>query len=343
MTGLMYSGLGFSVAAGLFGGYCMAPQKFMKSYGYAQWSFVYSLLGMLVIPWILAVALCPNIFEALSQVPVGTYLKANACSLAWGAANVLCCLSLLRIGFSLTIGILTGVGLPIGMLIPMLFKGSGAFASSPSLFSAAGGVLLFVTLVMVTAVALMAYAGLKRDKALPDKSPSGFFKIGLAMAIMAGILQAGLSFAFVYSQGPLMESLMSHGASETGAGIGVWAMTLPGGALVNILFPLFLMLRKGELKDLLSTKDFLLSVLMGFFFASLLLCMGSGMRLLGALGASLGFGIYQGIQTLASQSVGFISGEWRGVDYRTKLIMAVAILLTLLGVAEMALSKNFGS
>jgi hypothetical protein len=184
----------------------------------------------------------------------------------------------------------------------------------------------------------MARAGFERDKA--GLETQGSFKAGLLMAIAAGLLQVGLSFAFVYSQGPLMEALKSRGAGESGAIAAVWAVTLPGGALVNVFFPLFLMLRGRNLKSLSAPKDFCLTLLMSLLFVTCLLCMGNGMRMMGALGASLGFGLYQGFQTLFSQGVGVFSGEWKGVGTRTKALMISAIVLMLAAVSVMALLKT---
>lgn len=59
-------------------------------------------------------------------------------------------------------------------------------------------------------------------------------------------------------------------------------------------------------------RDLALSLVYGllFFIPSALL--GKGMLLLGALGASVGWGLVQGTLILGGQMLGFVSGEWRG-------------------------------
>jgi len=327
-------GTGLAVTAGIAVGLFAAPIKCMKKYRFEHWAFINAIAALIVLPWGLAITLCPRLADALGQVPMAAYLKANLWSLAWGAANVLCGLCLVRIGVSLTMGLLTGVGLPVGILLPMVLKGSGQFATAPSLFSPTGFALLALTLVLVSSVALMAIAGFEREK--NGLMTQGFFRGGLLMAIAAGFLQVGLSFAFVYSQGPLMEALKAGGAGESGAIAAVWAVTLPGGALVNVLFPLSLMISRQNAKTLLYLKDFFLTLAMSLLFVTCLLCMGNGMRMMGALGASLGFGLYQGFQTLSSQAVGVISGEWKGAAVRTKVLMLSAVILMLAAVSAMA-------
>ena len=328
------TGSALAVAAGVAVGFFPAPIKFMARYRFEHWAFINALVALILLPWGLAFVLCPDLAGAMGQVSASAYLKANLWSLAWGAANVLCGLCFARIGVSLTMGLLTGVGLPVGILLPMVLKGSGQFASAPSLFSPTGLALLGLTFVLVLSVALMAQAGFDREK--DGLKTQGSFNVGLLMAIAAGFLQVGLSFAFVYSQGPLMEALKLRGAGESGAIAAVWAVTLPGGALVNVLFPLFLMLRGRNLKTLLSPKDVCLTLVMSLLFVTCLLCMGNGMRMMGALGASLGFGLYQGFQTLCSQGVGFVSGEWKGVALKTRNLMIGAVILMLAAVTTMA-------
>jgi hypothetical protein len=68
--------------------------------------------------------------------------------------------------------------------------------------------------------------------------------------------------------------------------------------------------------------------------------MGKGMLLLGVLGASVGFGIQQAAQMLGNQSVGFISGEWRGVHGTPKMQMYAAILILIVAALVMAYGNS---
>jgi hypothetical protein len=55
--------------------------------------------------------------------------------------------------------------------------------------------------------------------------------------------------------------------------------------------------------------------------------MGKGMLLLGALGASVGWGIQQAMQMTGGQLLGFASGEWHGVHGTPRRRMYLAIWL----------------
>ena len=334
------TGLLLVMLAGVLAGGCSAPIKLMKRFSYEHWALVSSLTGMLALPW--GVLLCSaETGKVIAGIPLAVLLKANFFSFAWGIANVLAGLCLIRIGFSLTIGLLIGVGLPIGVLVPMFFRGSGKFADAPSLFSSTGWFVLLGLLVMLAALALIARAGFGKEKARPSAAPGkNGFMIGFAMAVAAGILQVGLSFAFVYSQGPIGEALYANGAGELGTMAGLWALTLPGGALVNLAYPLWRLGRNRSWGQFVKAPaEILLGIAMGIMFMAFVISLGLGMRLMGALGASIGFGIYQALQVAGSQAVGWLDGEWRGVPSRPRRQMAGAMLLLLIAVGCFSAGK----
>jgi hypothetical protein len=68
---------------------------------------------------------------------------------------------------------------------------------------------------------------------------------------------------------------------------------------------------------------------------------GKGMLLLGALGASVGFGISQAMQMIGSQTIGFAFGEWKGVTGLPRKQIVWAILILIVAVIIMATGNSF--
>ena len=60
-------------------------------------------------------------------------------------------LSLVRIGASLSFAILSGIGIPIGVLVPMVMKGTGLFQNAPNLNSPTGYAIMGATVLMLFA------------------------------------------------------------------------------------------------------------------------------------------------------------------------------------------------
>jgi hypothetical protein len=79
-----------------------------------------------------------------------------------------------------------------------------------------------------------------------------------------------------------------------------------------------------------------LASLIGVGFCASVSLTGTGMLLLGALGASVGWGIQQAMQMTGSQGLGFISGEWRGVHGRPRMQMYAAIAILIVAAVIMA-------
>lgn len=320
------------VLAGLMQGSGMWPMKLMRKYKFEHWWFVAMVVGLVIAPWLVTLTLCPNVWDAYRTIDSSTLIKANLFALAWGVANILCGLCFVRIGIALTGGILTGLGVSVGVTLPMIVKGSGLFSEAPSLGSPAGKMVLVGVALMLVGVVLAAMAGFGRDRILKstDQPRVGSFLSGLIMVIIAGILSAGISFAFVYSQGPIVSAMKSRGAGDIPANFAVWAIGLMGGALVNIAYPVYLLTKNNSWGVLAqSWKELGLAIFIGINFIIGVALMGKGMLLLGPLGASIGFGIQQAMQMLGSQAAGFATGEWRGIpgQPRHQLYLAIAVLI----------------
>ena len=195
-------------AAGILSGIVAWPIKHMRRFRYEHWAFVGNFVALVLLPWSVLLAACPQAIAAFSHLPWTLILKANLFTLAWGVANVLVGLCLVRIGISLTIGLMMGVGLPIGVLVPMILRGSGIFAHAPELHSPAGAVMLAGVVVILAAIYFTTAAGFGRDNLIKrqDNAP-GKFGGGFVMTVLAGFLQVGLSFAFVYTQSDIVKSL----------------------------------------------------------------------------------------------------------------------------------------
>jgi L-rhamnose-H+ transport protein len=335
----------FVAAGGLLIGAGAWPMKIMRKYQFEHWWFLSMLVGLVLLPWAATLFLCPNAVAAYHEIPATVFLRANLFSLGWGVANVLCGLCYVRIGFALTGGILTGLGVSIGVTVPLIIKGTGLFSQAPNLNSPAGHVILFSVAIILCSVVLGSLAGFGRERAMPSSArTAGSFRVGLVMVVIAGILSVGLSFSFVFSQDPIVHAMRAHGAGYIGANFAVWAMNLLGGAVVNLAYPAYLMTKNHSWGTLFSSpRDAMLALIIGVTMAISIAFMGEGMLLLGALGASVGFGIQQSSQMLANQSVGFLSGEWKGVQGRPRTQQYLAILLLLIATSLLAYGNMLGN
>lgn len=214
----MEMALGVAVVAlgGLVMGSGAWPFKLMRTFQFEHWWFVGMLVGLVIMPWTITLLGCPGALEGLGNVPLGAILKANVFAFGWGIANVLCGLCFVRIGVALTGAILAGLGVSIGAIVPLVFKGSGLFKGAPDIDSTAGITVLAAVAVMLGGVVTAAFAGFGRDRELKKaERPSGGFLGGLIMTVIAGVLSTGTAFTFIYSQHPIVSNLSIVAADST--------------------------------------------------------------------------------------------------------------------------------
>jgi len=389
-------------AGGLLMGSGAWPFKLMRKYQFEHWWFVGMLVGLVLMPWAITLWGCPHAIQSLSNVPFKAILLGNLFSIGWGIANVLCGICYVRIGVAMTGAILAGLGVSVGAITPMIFKGSGRFQDAADITSRAGLTVCFAIGLMLVGVVIASLAGFGRDRELKKVSTtSGSFLGGLIMTVIAGILSSFMAFVFVYSQYPIVAnlSIVEPGASikvtaddvenegtrdyqvapdgtirfrertiavgglsawetgerlkeegavrsqadvrvETGsipATFGVFAIGLIGGALVNLGYAAYLLTKRRSWGVLFQSGwELVLAVLIGVDFSLAVALMGKGMLLLGALGASVGFGIQQSMQMTGTQLLGFISGEWRGVHGKPRVQMYIALAILLVAAVVMA-------
>lgn len=420
--------------SGMFAGGGAWPFKLLRKYQFEHWWFIAIFLALFVVPWAVTLLGCPDVLNSeriiWSQHGVAL-LRANLLTLAWGVANVLCGVCYVRIGVALTGAILAGLGVCVGTIMPLVFKGTGQFAASAGLLSVAGMTVMAGVAVMLVGVLLATFAGLGRDQQLKkievdSKEPprtKGKIVVGLIMAALAGVLSAGLAMSSVYSQEPIRANLSfvnpntqiavnvdaskslpadqakklnkklsndyavdAHGmmqlpdvgpvevggvrAAEAARRISarlvaaqvvaepdvrvdtrsipavfsVTANGVIGGFLVNIGFAIYLLIRNKSWSMFFSSgRDFILSVTIAANSVVAIVVVVKGMLWLGALGASVGFGIQQATQMIGCQLVGFVSGEWRGVQGKPRSLMYAAIAFLIFAAAIMVVGKMRGS
>lgn len=334
LTGLllvMLSGLGTGAIAW--------PMKKIRDLHFEPYFLVFMFSAILLYPWVVTLLYVPDLAGVIRQVGVRPLLLSNLLSIGWGIANVLYMISILRIGAALSGAILSSLGMSVGTMLPMVLKGSGLFNKAPDLMSKAGLFTMLGLVVVITGLLVVIAAGFGREKALHRDAgaavprSSGSFIKGLMLIVPAGILSCGLSLAFVYSQGGIIEAVKGQGGGEVTANFTVWALGAFGGALVNILYPAYIMTKKKTWNRFFARRDEVVyGAIIGIQFIVSIVMMGRGMVLLGVLGASIGFGIQQSMQIVGNQLVGFFWGEWKGVHGPPLRAMYIGLIIIFMAV-----------
>ena len=170
--------------AGLLQGSFILPMTLVKRWSWEHTWATFSLLGMLVFNWIITLLFVPNIFAVYAASPGRDLAILALFGLGWGVGAVLFGLGMDRLGMALGYPIIMGLIASLGALIPLLVF------FPQTLLTTRGVILLAGTALVIFGIVLCSIAGSRRTPSEGKSTAArpNAFKIGLAIAILAGIL-----------------------------------------------------------------------------------------------------------------------------------------------------------
>jgi L-rhamnose-H+ transport protein len=312
------------LAGGVLNGSFVAPMKKLRGWQWEHGWLVYSVTGLVLIPWLVAAVTLPQLAPSLADSTTPALARVLLFGFGWGVGSVLFGLGVDRMGLALGYGLILGLIAPIGTFLPLVVL------YPERLFTRQGAHLLAGVVVVLLGIVILAVAGRLRERAsqhlaaraaLPAKS----FMAGLLVCILSGIFSPMLNFAFVFGE-PLRNAALAAGASVGRAADGLWALTLTAGFLPNAGYALYLIIRNrsGNLWSRHTAGNLFWSTLMGVLCYASFLVYGSGASHLGRLGGIVGWPLFMSMSLITSNSLGALTGEWRGAPAR-------ALRLSLLG------------
>jgi L-rhamnose-H+ transport protein len=318
------------VAAGMVNAGFTLPLKRMRPWVWENAWLVWAITALVLFPLLAAVLTIPDLFSIYMQIDKASLFKMCLYGMGWGMAQALLGLAVESIGVALGFSIVLGVSAAMGTLIPFIRLHSSL------LLTQTGAKLLSGLALVVLGVGFCAAAGQGRENELAEKPNrgTGSFKIGLAFALLGGLLASmmnvGISFA-----GPLLKLAAEHGARPIWCANVIWPPLLAGGAIPNILYCLHLLRKNHGGKHYIAEKVWLcwlLAVLMGVLWFGGHLLYGMGTSLLGVLGPVVGWPVYMSMLVISASAYGFLSGEWRQVSARPIRLQLAGIAILCMAV-----------
>ncbi len=328
-------GIGLTLIAGLMSGNCMLPMKFNRHWKWENTWLIFSVVSLVIVPWALALGLVDHLFECYRALTSFELAIPFLFGTGWGIAQVLFGISVQRLGLGLAYAVIVGLGALLGTLVP-LFAQHRSHVDGKALFE-----ILFGVAVMIIGIGLSTWAGQIRERdtrgRLPSErdnsmkaqpSPASGYFAAVLLAILCGVMAPMLNFSFAFGQ-DIANQALRLGNSQLHAAYAVWPIGLAGGFLPNIAYSLFLLQRnKSWPAFTAASPDALLSTLMGVLWMGAFALYGMSAVYLGALGTSIGWGLFQIFMIMTATLSGVWTGEWiRGSrTSRTLLVSGLACL-----------------
>jgi L-rhamnose-H+ transport protein len=320
---------------GLSGALFYVPFKKVRKWAWESYWMIYAVMGLLVLPWILTLATCPNIFSVLKSGPEPEILYCLLCGAIWGFGGLTFGLVIRFLGVGLGMAMALGLTSAAGTLIPPMLKGQEAIAA---MFTTGSGLAsVGAALISVVGIVFVGMAGMSKERELPDSEKKNAvaefnFRKGTLLAIFCGFTSAGMSFGL--QGGPQLQQLAlttDPPTSVTWAGMPVLVLVLLGGFAVNAVWCAILNARNRTGGDYVNGEA---PLLRNLFFAGLagciwccqFICFRTGEPKMGPT-SYIGWAVLMASSILFSQIFGLVLGEWRGTSRRTVRLLVTGLVL----------------
>jgi L-rhamnose-H+ transport protein len=333
--------IGFALVllAALLQGTFVLPMTLVRQWSWEHTWATFSLLGMLVFNWIITLVLVPNIFAVYSASPARNLEVLVLFGLGWGVGAVLFGLGMDRLGMALGYPVIMGLIAGLGALIPLLIFFPQA------LWTTKGLALLAGTAMVIFGIVLCSIGGSRRtpSEGTSTATHSSAFKIGLAVAILAGILSCLPNVGMAFG-GDVINAAVNLGVSPASAGNTVWALLFTFGFVANLAYCLYLMISKRTLSQYWNRetpRNLGLSAGMALMWIGSFYLYGAGATKLGRWGAVAGWPLFISLSIVMGNLWGVWRGEWKQAPAVARRSLNQGLLVLIVAVITVALSNSF--
>jgi L-rhamnose-H+ transport protein len=318
------------------------PMKHSRTWKWENLWLVFSVVGILFVPWALAIGLVPGLTQVYAGVSPRALFLPLLFGLLWGFAQVTFGVSLRMVGVALTFAVVSGLGSLSGSLVPLLVF------HPEDIFRPRGLLLLLSIPFLMVGLAFYAFAGRGREKeqAAPNDGSSpakSSFATGMALCIFTGIFGSSYNLGFAFG-GDVIQSSLRNGAGPMTSTYAVWGLVLGAGFVPNLIYCIYL-LAKNRTANLFARsgwpREAVLGIAMALLWITAVLGYGMGATLVGAGGTSTGYMLFVAASILFANAFGLMAGEWKGASRRTTRFLAAALAFILIAVIVLNLGGIF--
>jgi L-rhamnose-H+ transport protein len=334
----LWAGLSAVLIAGLLQGMYALPMKFLAGWGYENIWLVFSMWGMIVLPWCLAAFAVPHLAQIYSSTSAATLAQIAGFGFCWGVGCAMSGVGMMLVGIGLGMAIILGVSASLGSLIPLLIL-------TPNRISTPQGHLYLIgTAIMIAGIALCAKAGILRDAIRTNEEIRNHksFMPGFMVCCLSGIFSSALNFSYAFG-GEASQRAFSLGASRAWSPSVVTALAVSGGFCANFAYCTYLLRRNHTANRFAGEgagRGWVAGFLMGALWFGGQSLYALGVSHMGEFGVVIGWPLLMGMIIVTSNAAGLLTGEWRGVSALTRRYLAGGMVVLLVALSVLAMAQN---
>jgi L-rhamnose-H+ transport protein len=318
------------VLAGVLNGLFLLPVKLTRGWRWENAWIVYSLVAMLIVPWIAALVTIPGL-ATVYRGAATSILIMLACGIGWGIGSLLYGVAARMVGMALTYAIVLGLTSAVGALIPLVALHPEQLRQPPGKAVVAGVVVSMV------GIAVCALAGKTANTSGGARSETGggAFALGLLACVGSGLLSPLINVGFAFG-GKVIANAVAQGARPAFAANAVWVVVLTVGCLVNVLYCVLLLNKDGGWSVFRSRQrsgtNWSFAILAGLLWVGAYFCYGAGASQIGAMAAAIGWPIATSVAIIVGNLCAVASGEWKGRGMRASALLLAGVALLVVSV-----------
>lgn len=323
------------ILAGFLQGTFILPMTYTKKWEWAHNWFAFSILGMVVVNWLIAYFTIDNVFWIISQVSLPVLLTVLVFGLVWGAGAILFGKAMDLLGMALGYPVIMGINAAAGTIIPALIYSPLIFTQNKGIMIIAGTVISVVGIILCTNASKMKSASLS--------AKAKFSSLGLVLAVISGFTSCLPNIGASFSTEITLIAVNS-GVNSILAGNVVWSLFFSMGAIVNAGYCVFLIAKNKSQKQLVNefrVQNWLLILGMAAMWMGSFYFYGLGSALLGNLGLIIGWPLLVSLSIVIGNLWGIYRGEWNGANKKARKVLNLGLVVLVLSTIIIAMSNIF--
>jgi L-rhamnose-H+ transport protein len=339
-------GTGLHAIGGASASTCYLPFHKTKQWSWESFCLVQATFAWVIMPIVVGYFTVPDFFTILSHAPSAAFWGAFLLGAIYGFGGMAFGMSIQNIGYSLTYTIAIGISAILGTVTPLLLKGQLI-----EYFMRAGSWIVLGGMVLsIIGVALCGWAGFRKETDLRETKNNTKFnmKIGLSLAVFAGLLSAVFNLSLEFGQ-PIADMAAQNGAGNF-EGNAKMIVSTSGCFVVNFIWFLILGIKNKTLKEFtkisglsagLRSKNFLWSALAGTLWCGQFFFYGLGHVQMGSF-QFISWVLHMSMLIFFSYIVGVMMKEWKTVSKPTYNTLIIALLILVTSFVIMSYGSYYG-
>jgi L-rhamnose-H+ transport protein len=330
------SGIATLIVAGIANGSFTMPMKYTRKWAWENTWLVWTVFALVFLPFVATLLTIPSLLMVYRSATPDIILEVCAFGAGWGVAQVLFGLAVEMIGIALAFSVVLGTSAAIGSLIPMVSL------QREHLNSLAGYAVLGAIAFILLGVMLCAVAGRMRERLTAHSiSSQKRTSQGLLLSILCGLSASSMNLGVAFGA-PLVQVARSFGANQLNAINAVWLPLLLAGAVPNLLYCAWLMIRnRSSRRYRTGHSHWVLAALMAVLWCGGTLLYGRAAGQLGTWGPILGWPLFMSLIVITATMLGMFTGEWKDCGSLPIRVQWTGVTVLVLAIFILAASTRY--